>query len=545
MISFLSLIAFFLSTPTFAATVTESFTSAANKGTSGMVWNTSRGELHPPLVVIGYDRGSGAEDYAFSVGDGRHGSFSSAADYSRLSCASVVGSTITINTDSCDDLQFRDFHLISTFTLTGVGAKPLKIRSLSEVIVDGTIDCSGGSGANATSAPSAVRAGGVAKCGGGAGGVSVLPLSAPGIANQGEAGGAFVTGGSGGPLQNAGGGKGGGGGGAYVKTNGGGGDSPDGTSGLDSASASVANVGTNYRDDAFDDDLEGAGSGGGGGSAFESGIDPGNSSGGGGGAGGGSVLIYAAGSVTITGAVLADGGDGGAAGNPFKAGAGGGGGGGSIVIMTIGDVVNDGTVSAIAGNGGAAFSNANGGDGYWGRTWVVEKDGYGGGLNLEVPETKLNIPGDVRYETGVTYTVDSRPIDLGNSRPTLLSSLATITNQGGSTLVFELAFGDSENDAGLNNFALATTYNATDVGRFVRFRLQLDNLDAQTPAVVNDLGLTFDGFLQNEFQFAGACGRVETGGSNLGVIITLWMLPLFLLLLIRRRLRLLPAKAVL
>ncbi len=528
----------------YATTVTESFTTSTNKDTSQMVWNISRGELHPPLIVIGYDRGFGSENFPFSVGDGHHGSFSSANDYARLSCASVASSTITVNTDVCDDLQFRDFHLLSGYTLRGNGNKPLKIRSLSTVIVDGIIDCSGGDGADGTSTSTAVSAGGLAKCGGGDGGASVLPLAAPGLTNQGVSGGTFASGGSGGPIQNGSAGKGGGGGGAYVKSFTGGTDSPDGTSGLDSASASLGNVGSNRRDDAFGDDLDGAGSGGGGGSAFESGVDPGNSSGGGGGAGGGSIQIYAADSVTVTGSVLANGGNGGIVSVPLKAGAGGGGGGGSILIMTVGDVVNNGTVSAVAGIGGAAFANSSGGNGYWGRTWVVEKDGYGGGLNLETPETKLNVPGDVRYETGVTYTVQSKAIDLMNSRPTLLSSLGTVANQGGATFTLELAFGESETDPALSNFALASTYATKDVGRFVKFRLQLDNLNAVTPAVVTDLSLTFDGFLQTQFQFAGACGRVE-GESGQSGILLLWLLPLLSLLFLRLRYSKLPAKAIL
>lgn len=528
----LSLAFLISSTADATLSVSESFTSSAAKDSSQMVWNHALGELHPPLRVVGYDRGSGAENYPFSVGDGRHGSFTTSSEFSALNCASVSGTLLQIDTDACNDLQFTRFQLPAGWTLRPIGSSPLRIRSLSYVTINGVIDCSGSAGQDGDADFGTSSAGGLGRCGGGAGGSSVLPGQAPGAAHQGAAGGAFVTGGSGGTIQDGAGGKGGGGGGAYVKNFAAPPDSPDGTSGVDAGAASVGNVGTNYRDDAFDDDLFGAGSGGGGGSGFQSGADPGNSSGGGGGAGGGTILIYAVGTVTVsaTGAVLANGGNGGGTANPAKGGAGGGGGGGSILIMTVGDIINDGTISAVAGSGGAGFVGANGGNGYWGRTWIVEKDGFAGGLNIESPESRLNIPGDVRYETGVNYTVLSKALDLGNSRPTIQSAVATLVNPGGSTLLFEVAFGSSLTDPSLNNFALPATYVGAEVGRYGRFRIQLDNTSGTVPATITDVNFTFDGFLQNDFEFTGACGSINGGAGNAGV--RHWPLSFFFLLLL-------------
>lgn len=525
--------------------VTDSFTSTANKKNSDMVWNTALGELHPPLFVNGFDKGSGGEDYNFSVGDGSAGDFINASDYESLSCASVSGNVITINTNQCSDLNFKRFRLLSGWTIRPTGANPLVIRSLSYVTIEGSIDCSGGDGEDANSSYSAVHSGGSGRCGGGDGGNSVLPATAAGAANQGEAGGSLVNGGDGGGLQDAGGGQGGGGGGGYVKTYASGTDSPDGTDGKDSSAVTVGNVGANHRDDSFEDDLAGAGSGGGGGSAFYVMGDPGNSSGGGGGAGGGNVQIYAVGDVTIaaSGGVYADGGDGGEVASPYLGGGGGGGAGGSILIMTVGDIENNGAVSAAAGAGGTSNASADGGDGYWGRTWLVEKDGYAGGANIESPETKLNVPGNVRYETGVTYTVLSKPIDLGNSQPSLLSSDATVQDIGGATLDFQVAFGDSEDAASLNNFAAASTYVGQTVGRFARFQIQLDNTDNTTPARVTMIDFTFDGHTQNQFNFVGACGGVTTayavGLTNMTRItwMILFLFPLGFLLELRRRRR--------
>lgn len=522
-----------------ALVTTESFVSNTNKATSDMVWNIARGELHPPLIVIGYDDGSGAANYNFLVGDGSDGAFTSSANYASLSCSSISGTTITINTDSCQSLNFTEFHLQSGWVLQGVGAKPLVIRSLSTVLVDGTITCSGNNGSSGSSSYNSVNAGASSRCGGGSGGQSVMPAMAPSSVNTGSSGGGFVSGGFGGNSQDANGGRGGGGGGAYVKTFSGGADSADGTQGKDSTGANATAVGTNYRDDAFIDDLSGAGSGGGGGSAFQSGVDAGNSSGGSGGAGGGNLRIYAVGDVTINGSVLANGGDGGSVANPFKAGAGGGGGGGSILIMTVGDITNDGSVQAIAGSGGTAFSNAAGGNGYWGRTWLVEKDGYAGGGNLESPETKLNIPGDVRYETGITYTIESAAIDLGNSKPNFISGVANLVNQGGATLTFELAFGDSVSASSLSSYALPATYVGQDLGRFAKFRIQLDNLGATVPVTVSDIVLTYDGNTQQEFEFEGACGQVHLppnsheGPSPLTLML-FYLLPLILLAYLRK-----------
>jgi hypothetical protein len=516
-----ALILIILSGRAFATTVTESFTSNANKGSGAMVWNIARQELHPPLLVTGYDRGSGSESYPFSVGDGSLGAFTAEAHYRALSCATVTGSEISINTDACQDLQFTVFHLQSGWTIRPVGSKPLRIRSHSSVRVDGIIDCSGDNGTAATSSVITSVDGAIGRCGGGSGGTSVLPNVAPAAVNRGEAGGALVTGGGGGLVQSATGGVGGGGGGSYVKNFAGGSDSPDATGGRNDSAVAQANVGSNHRDDAFDDDIDGAGSGGGGGSGYELGMSAGNSSGASGGAGGGSILIYAVGDVNIVGSILADGGNGGSVTSPRRGGAGGGGAGGSILIMTVGDIlIDNGTVSAQGGFGGSAFSTASGGNGDWGRTWLVEKDGYADfNGSPESPETKLNSPGDVRFETGVTYTVVSAAIDLGNSKPKMIDSVATVADLGASVLSYEISFGASSADASLSNHALPSTYAGTEVGRFGQFKIEIQNLDGLTPVRITEVNFEFDGFKQDEFEFAGTCasvGPILLGASGSG-----------------------------
>lgn len=491
-------------------TITESFTSAANKDSSDMVWNIARGELHPPLLVKAYDDGSGAADLSFLVGDGSDGSFSSLSDYTRF--ASVSSGTIYLNTDVYDNLQFTNVHILANYVLRPYGSNPLVMRVLGDVQIDGTIDCSGSNGLS-------TGAGGTGRCGGGDGG------SGGTSGQDGTDGGTLVGGGTGGGADIGGGASSGGGGGAYIKAYAIVTDKPDGTNGL----GPFAGLrGARTRDDAFLLDIDGAGSGGGGGS--NSATD--SSVGAGGGAGGGSIRIYLAGDLAVgaTGAILASGGDGGSR-TGLLAGAGGGGGGGSILIFAGKDVVNGGAIEAIAGAGGSS-AGPDGGNGYFGRTWLVGQGGFATG-NFENPETNLNVVGDVRYEELVTYTILSKPIDLRNTLPEITGlPLPVVADQGGSTLVYEVAFGESATDPDLLNFALPATYLNAKQKRFFAFRIQLDNLDPLTPARVTDLSVIYNGSTENNFDFVGACGgmAVNSGSGPGPWLLLLFAMPIFVLL---------------
>ena len=217
--------------------------------------------------------------------------------------------------------------------------------------------------------------------------------------------------------------------------------------------------------------------------------------------------------------MLADGGNGGAVGGSLKGGAGGGGGGGSIVLMTVGDIINEGTISAIGGFGGSSAVSAVGGNGYWGRTWVVEKDGFAGGSQIETPETKLSIPGDVRYETGVSYTVTSAAIDLGNSKPKINGATETIVDQNTSTVTFEISFGASSSDTSLANHDLPSAYVGQEVGPFGQFQFVVTNTGSQIPVRITNVSFDFDEFTQGEFEFVGACGAVGPMISKSGPVI--------------------------
>src|SRR5690606_18813041 len=93
-----------------ALTLTESFTSRSNfDDTSTMVWNQALGELHPPLFVKDWSDGA-SESTDFSIGDGRHGSFTSIDDYRRFSSGGdISGQIIRFNTDDFPELHVTEF----------------------------------------------------------------------------------------------------------------------------------------------------------------------------------------------------------------------------------------------------------------------------------------------------------------------------------------------------------------------------------------------------------------------------------------------------
>lgn len=518
-----------------ARTVTEGFTSRQHiDSDGGAVWNIALGELHPPLLVAGWDDGGGASSTSFSVGTGQHGAFIESR-YAIFDRDGVVsGGVIEIDTNTYQDLQFTSFHLASGYALRPVGSYPLVIRSLSSVVIDGIVDCSGADGTSAVSNIVSSLLGGTGRCGGGSGGASVPSGVAPGVSHQGVAGGASVTGGSGGPLGVPTGGQGGGGGGSYIKAYAAVGDKPDPTDGDDSLGGTGGAVGVIFRDDSFSVDADGAGSGGGGGSAFDDAGDvASHSSGGSGGGGGGNIRIYAVQdiTVTVTGAVRADGGDGGSVAGGLKGGGGGGGGGGSVLMFAGRDIVLDGPVTAAAGAGGTS-AGGDGGRGAWGRTWIVEKDGFAGGAVVEDPDSDLNLPGGVVYETGVNYTVTSIAVDVGNTKPNITSLPMTIADLGGSTLTYNLAFSSSSDLSTLSNFQLSSNFIGVEAQRFARFQIQFDNTDAVTPIRIQDLSFIYDGFEQTEFNFTTGCGSIgsasrPSGATSLLGVALLFFLPLF------------------
>lgn len=198
----------FLVWQTQAGVLVEDFSSVTQKETSTAVWNFVSGVIHPTLQVTNYQAPAQlAASADFSVGDGHHGPFNPST-YANF--GTVVGSTITIDASVYDKLEFSSFHLANTYTLTSING-PLVIYSLSDVLIDGTIECSGLPGGSAIGITGGVS--GLGRCGGRNGGVGGN-FQASGTQGLPTAG--TVTGGLGANYVGVAPGAGGGGGGAYA-----------------------------------------------------------------------------------------------------------------------------------------------------------------------------------------------------------------------------------------------------------------------------------------------------------------------------------------
>ncbi|MBK9038398.1 MAG: hypothetical protein IPL83_04415 [Bdellovibrionales bacterium] len=519
-----------------ALTWTDEVTSLTKIESHNMVFNLAQGLLNPPQRLEGWNSGSGPDMTPLDMGDGSLGAFS-ISTFSLF--GTVVGSTVTINTDAAGfyPLQVTSFDLPAGYTLRGVGSNPLDIRSQTDIVVSGTIDCSGESGEAIGSNNLVTSQGGTGHCGGGAGGNGGSTTVDP---TDGIAGGASVTGGLGASSVNVApaatpiGATGGGGGGAYRQL----GTPPE--NGYDSAAVLWAGSGgINFRDDQFSE--IGGGSGGGGGSAYDGIIVADRSSGGGGGVGGGVVLLRAVRDITVSGSVLARGGDGGGTIGTLRAGGGGGGGGGSIGVWAGRNLSFTGVISATNGSGGISgidpthvLDQGGGGNGSEGRTWITDKDKCTAGdcPSTEIPTTLLTDEGRVLYQTG-TFTILSKVIDLGNSQPSFTSATVSGHLGTGSSVGIEIASGSTDDFDATGLWISSSTLAGQIIGRYIRFRLTIDNQDTTSATVVDSIAINYEGRLQENFNLISTCGGINADSGSLSRIF-MWILfmglPLVLLL---------------
>ncbi|MCB9027336.1 MAG: hypothetical protein H6625_13525 [Bdellovibrionaceae bacterium] len=514
--------------PIWALEISKTFSTTQDQSNTELIWNTLDEILLPPIHVRNYVDGLGVKNLDIDPGDGRHGNFSTST-YSQFSVDNnVSGNLITIDTDAFPSLQFKNFNLASGWTIRPRGSRPLVIKVLGDMAIYGTIDCSGGDGEDLSSDINALAEGGEGICGGGKGGNggNILLEAVSGVN-----GGATVSGGQAGPSTSLLLGQGGGGGGAYGDTFG----SNDPKDGDDSTGGIGGIKGNHITDDAFAE--VGGGSGGGGGSVFSDGTGA-SSNGGGGGGGGGIIDIVVLGNISIgnTGKIFAYGGSGGGNITGLRAGGGGGGGGGSISIFAKGDIVNDGVVHAQRGLGGItnAANGGDGGDGGNGRTWISEKDVIPTGLGTIDPPSFLVTTGAVRYKIGI-FTTESISFDLMNSRPRLQSATITSDLQSGSSASIEVSLSDDSNFTplvweGLSNLTQSPS-------RYFKYKLILDNQNASLPSSVSKITIDYEPFVEEEFNFTGGCGSINKTHSNsqIFIVIFLLMLPMMLVLLIKRK----------
>jgi len=217
-----------------------------------------------------------------------------------------------------------------------------------------------GSGAVGSGASGATGGDGGAGLGGatGGGGGGADTGVAAGGGGGGGTGNPFGTGGAGAFTDNAAGGQGGGGGGAPGTTAGGGGGGGFATAGTRGPNTPDAGFGGNTTGNAQLVPLMGGSGGGGGGPDVDI-----AGRGGGGAGGGGTILVYATGSVTVSGTITAQGGNGGNGYTSGGASGGGGGGSGGAILVQSGTVTATGTLTTAGGTGGSGAAGGAGGSG--------------------------------------------------------------------------------------------------------------------------------------------------------------------------------------
>lgn len=256
-------------------------------------------------------------------------------------CIWNSSTNLTQRVFNCESVQLSVGH-----TLSFNGASDyIIIRSQGDVNILGTIDISA---TGVTAGPGGSESG-VSKLGG-----------------HGLSGGTAVDGGGGG-------GSGGRFGAASLPTAG-----TNGTGGTPGVGASIPST-SYYPEDNFEENFTGGSAGGQGGQGFDT-SDFEAAGVGGGGAGG--LIIIAKGQVSISGAILANGGvgeDGAATGTGTSGGGAGGGGSGGAVYIIGSQVSLSGTISAVGGSGGLGGSLVeDGGDGGNGGSGRVRIDSLGG-----------------------------------------------------------------------------------------------------------------------------------------------------------------------
>lgn len=505
-----ALVLIFYFSSSWAAQLREEFTSRARLDSSSdtAIWNQALGKVHPTL-----ENQRTGPSTNIDVGDGSHGSFEPSTYALFDSDGNPNDMHIGLDNSAASEfaeLKVTRFYLAQGWTLEPTGDRELVIRSLSDVIIHGTILCSGDDGQDATG--TTPGSGGQGRCGGtdgGSGGAQGANGS-PG----GDVTGA-VTGGAGGIS-----GGGGGGGGSWNTSGGTSGANNGGTGGT---------AGNEFSEPDFQTVLaggEGGGAGGGGGAGN------GSSRGGGGGGGGGIVLIYAVRNLDLGesptsnyGWILANGGDGGGSDN--TGGRGGSGGGGSVLAhvggtITIYNTDADGASQADGGPGSGGF-----GIGATGRSWFSY-------VNFVAPIGYYTPPEEFTFDPGSTafintpQSVTSTIIDLGNTAPL---EFAFSNSPVSGDFAFEFA-GSSD------GFVSDDTGWQTSIGllsgkRYVKFRATITTSTPLNPTMLDFLQLNFTPNTVEEFDLiAAGCGRIEgTGPLNL----LLLLLPFLLLCLLKFR----------
>lgn len=505
LLPFWSGLAFLVSAPSLAdETLAFDFTSANQVDATASTgsWDPVRARAWTALAP------GGASSKIVDFGSGADGAFANGPAQTGIS---VVGTTITVNTDTKATFEFSSFTLGAGFTLTVTGSQPLTLRSLGAVTIAGTLSLDGAAGAAGSGG--GTPAGGSGEGGGGAGGNGSPDNPTP--ATAGSPISASASGGAIGTNQNTGGDGEGGGGGCVGKDASAVPDADPGKSGfVDLANAGNCTSTRAVVAAALETTLVRGAGGGGGGSFLD--LGPVTYKGGAGGAGGGALKISSLGAVSITGTVSLRGGAGGEApgGGGVTAGGGGGGSGGVLWIQTYGTLGGAGALDLLGGTGGASTTlagAATGGD---------------GSVGIYRADTASGTQAVATVTAGSTQTVSTlspastgsyEVISTGLSLPTGLYTLGTPTETTGcgSTGTLTVQYEGSYDGTNFSGTVSGASIASLSGYPYVRFRATFTGADPPcltgvsipyTLTNVSDIGLT--GGL--------ACGRLASRGNPEG-----------------------------
>jgi hypothetical protein len=261
-----------------------------------------------------------------------------------------------------------------------------------------------------------------------------------------------------------------------------------------------------------------------------------------GGGGGGAVHIVARGSITVTGTITANGGDGGNA--TGLAGAGGGGAGGAVWLQSASSVINNGIIRAAGGSGGTNTSasprGGNGGGGGAGRIRIDSFDGtLTGTVTNPTAQTSSGVTGinTVTFETGINCLARTTAIDTIGKKILIKDSPIQQTLNGGTIQIQVEESSDGVTWSAPVDISLINTLNQ----RYLRFTLDLQSTSASLSPVLSNISINYDILEKSDTVLKSdiTCGTL--GGpddpNSQGPMILSFIFGLLLTLTLKRRSR--------
>jgi hypothetical protein len=127
----------------------------------------------------------------------------------------------------------------------------------------------------------------------------------------------------------------------------------------------------------------------------------------------------------------------------------------------------------------------------------------------------------------------SKVIDLRNSQPIFTSATVTGHIGTGSSVGIEIASGSTDDFDATGLWISSSTLAGQTLGRYIRFRLTIDNQDTTNATVVDSIAINYEGRLQENFNLISTCGGIKANSGSWSRIL-MWILfmglPLVLIL---------------